>query len=417
MFKKALLIGYVWPEPRSSAAGLRTFNLIEALKAGGIEVHFASASKNFEARHELEVAHSVETHKIELNDSSFDEWLLDLNPEIVIFDRYVIEEQFGWRVRQTLPQCIRIIDTQDLHFLRRAREKALKQGASLTAIASANIPLMDESSCRELASLYRSDLSLIISDFEMQLLETHFQIPKEKLFLWRFSYPPRKLSSQILPSFEDRNHFCFIGNFRHAPNHDGTFWFLEKIWPGILSQLPQAQAHFYGAYPSKEIMKLNSPEKSFRVFGPAPEAIAMLAQYRINLAPLRYGAGIKGKISDSWAAGTPSLSTPIGAEGMHGALPFGGQIAESEKEFIQSAVELYQNKEQWQRAQKQGFDTLESLYNAKKNNDALLKRVEALKIDYLAIREADIFSQILWHQQFRSTEFFSRWIEEKNKST
>ena len=113
---KVLIIGTVWPEPNSTAAGNRMLQIIEQLQLQNWEVVFACAAAESEFMFDLKTI-KVITKSIELNDTSFDEFVKQLNPTIVIFDRFMIEEQFGWRVAENCPNCLRILDTEDLHFV------------------------------------------------------------------------------------------------------------------------------------------------------------------------------------------------------------------------------------------------------------------------------------------------------------
>ncbi|RZK83270.1 MAG: glycosyltransferase, partial [Pedobacter sp.] len=117
--RKVLFIGLVWPEPTSSAAGTRIVQLVNLFLANGNEVHFASAALKGEFSFDL-VSIGVINHDIKLNDSSFNHWIAVLNPAVVVFDRFMVEEQYGWRVQQECPNAVLILDTEDLHFLRHA---------------------------------------------------------------------------------------------------------------------------------------------------------------------------------------------------------------------------------------------------------------------------------------------------------
>ena len=121
-----VIIGYVWPEPNSSAAGSRMMQLLHYFKQRSHRVIFASVAQLSEHR-EILADSDIEEHSISLNCSSFDHWIKQLQPDIVLFDRFMMEEQFGWRVEQQCPDCLRILDTEDLHSLREARHQQLKQ--------------------------------------------------------------------------------------------------------------------------------------------------------------------------------------------------------------------------------------------------------------------------------------------------
>ncbi|HEY0091417.1 MAG TPA: glycosyltransferase, partial [Flavobacterium sp.] len=211
--QKVLIIGFVWPEPNSSAAGTRMMQLISIFTSLNWNVTFASASKDSEFMADLQIL-GIETASIELNSDSFNTFLKETDPTIVLFDRFMIEEQFGWRVELVCPDALRILDCEDLHCLRQCREKASKKGHQFTV----DKLLAEEITKREVASIFRCDLSLIISEFEVQLLLETFKCNQTLLY-----YLPlfAELEANI-PSFEDRTDFVFIGNFLHSPNCDSV---------------------------------------------------------------------------------------------------------------------------------------------------------------------------------------------------
>ena len=116
--KHLVIIGLVIPEPASTAAGHRMMQLIQLFSKADFKITFLTASNN------IEFSEKIDIQKIEINNESFDAKIRNLNPDVVLFDRYVTEEQFGWRVSENCPNALKIIDTVDLHFLREARRKA-----------------------------------------------------------------------------------------------------------------------------------------------------------------------------------------------------------------------------------------------------------------------------------------------------
>ena len=123
--KNLLVIGYVWPEPTASAAGSRMLQLLHFFLAENYNITFATTASQSQHAFDLKSL-GIETAKIELNNTSFDDFLKKIQPKIVLFDRFMIEEQYGWRVDVICPEAIKILDTEDLHFLRNARKKALR---------------------------------------------------------------------------------------------------------------------------------------------------------------------------------------------------------------------------------------------------------------------------------------------------
>ncbi|MET0609640.1 MAG: glycosyltransferase, partial [Pseudomonas caspiana] len=120
-----LIIGYVWPEPRSSAASGHVMQLIQCFLEQGWQITFASPAT--EGEHKADLAElGIHEVSIELNNSSFDVFISELQPDIVLFDQFMIEEQFGWRVEKHCPNALRILETSDLQSLRHARHQQLK---------------------------------------------------------------------------------------------------------------------------------------------------------------------------------------------------------------------------------------------------------------------------------------------------
>lgn len=207
--KQLVIIGSVWPEPTSTAAGNRMLQLIALFQKQDYSITFLCSASPSEFSFDLNQI-SVETQSIQLNDSSFDLLIQKLNPAVVLFDRFMIEEQYGWRVMENCPNALRILDTEDLHFLRKAREQAFKQNRTLVIE-----DYISDTFKREMASIYRCDLTLLISEYEMQLATETFKIDPALLYYLPF------LSDEIntnVPKFGARKHFVSIGNFLHEPN-------------------------------------------------------------------------------------------------------------------------------------------------------------------------------------------------------
>ena len=219
--KILLILGLVWPEPKSSAAGTRMLQLIKLFQEQGFSVVFASAAQESDFSYDLKSI-GVITQKIILNSNTFDDFIKELNPEMVLFDRFVIEEQFGWRVYENCPKALRILDTEDLHSLRLTRQNAVKK----------NIPfeisdlLTSEIAKREIASILRCDLSLIISEVEMNILIDIFKIDANILHYLPLFFDFTAENKPL--DFHKKKDFVFIGNFLHEPNWDAVKQLKEK---------------------------------------------------------------------------------------------------------------------------------------------------------------------------------------------
>lgn len=403
---KVLAIGYVWPEPNSSAAGTYIMSVLKAFLSRHWQVTFATAAARTEHMLDLD-AIGINSVEVKLNCSSFDKFIGELQPDIVLFDRFMIEEQFGWRVEKNCPNALRILDTEDLHFLRNARHTAYKEKRELTTT-----DLQSDMAKREVAAILRCDLSLIISEVEVELLQNQYQIGKQLLHQMPFML---ELPSPPLEAFEQRQNFVSIGNFRHAPNWDSVLWLKQSIWPLIRKQLPNAQLQICGAYPPPKATKLHAPEEGFNVLGWVKDANAVMRNARVCLAPLRFGAGIKGKLAEAMINGTPNVTTSIGAEAMAGGLPWSGFVGESAQEIADNAVKLYTEEALWLQCQQNGFTIVEQNFNKAILQDKLLAAVE-YQIEHLEqVRQDNFTGAMLRHHLHKSTQYMSQWIEAKNK--
>ncbi len=402
--RKVLFIGLVWPEPTSSAAGTRIVQLVQLFLANGDEVHFASAASKSDFSFDLESL-DVINHEIKLNDSSFNDWLTDLNPNVVVFDRFMIEEQYGWRVQQECPNALRILDTEDLHFLRHARQQSIKHRTELD--------LYNDVTKRELAAIFRCDLSLIISQAEMDLLQ-EFNINSQLLYYLPF-LEEKIISTEHWKTFEERKDFIFIGNYLHEPNWQTLQYLKTSVWLLLRKKLPEASLHIYGAYATEKVTQLQNAREKFFVHGRAESARGTISEHRILLAPLLFGAGAKGKFIDAMQTGTPIASTTVGAEGMANGLDWAGIINDDLETFVDETVELYQNEEKWKQAQQNGIKIINELYAKNKFETSFLTRVADMEENLNEHRQQNFFGEILKHHTLQSTKYMSLWIEEKNK--
>jgi glycosyltransferase involved in cell wall biosynthesis len=407
--KKILIIGFVWPEPASSAAGRRMIDLIKFFKAYDYQITFATTAKKTAFTYDLSLL-EVTVSKIALNNSSFDDFVKMLNPDIVVFDRYMTEEQFGWRVIKNCPKALRILDTEDLHFLRKAREAAIKKNGDLK-----NLELVSDLTKREIASIYRCDLTLIISEYEIDLLRNVFSIPEYLLVYFPLitnltaNYQQNK---QL--SFNKRTHFITIGNFKHSPNKDAVTLLKQKIWPQIKKQLPQAELHIYGAYCNDSIQALSNKKDNFIIRGRAESIAEVMESSKVYLAPLRFGAGIKGKLLDAMEHGLPGVTTSIGSEGMRGALPWNGFVLDDWHNFAEAAVTLYTCEKEWEKAVKNGYEICLKKFNKEQSYARLIKKIQTLLQDLKRHRKQNFTGAMLLHHSLLSTRYLSKYIELKN---
>lgn len=411
MSKTLLVIGSVWPEPTSSAAGRRMMELIAMFQSDGYAITFATACAKSDNAFNLSSI-GVTEKEILLNHSSFDDFITSLNPSIVLFDRFMTEEQFGWRVTEQCPNALRILDTEDLHCLRKGRHQALKDSQPFDISY-----LFNDTAKREIASIYRCDVSLIISEVEMQILEKNFKVDKKLLCYLPFLLDELKEKDiNSFPKFSERQHVVTIGNFLHPPNFDSVLYLKQTIWPLIRKQLPDAEMHIYGAYTPQKAMQLHNETEKFLIKGFATDVNEVMQNAKICLAPLRFGAGLKGKLIDAMCNGTPCVTTTIGAEGMYGNLDINGFIEDDAQHISNVASLLYSNELIWKEKQTHGYTIINKRFQKKHFQTDFLVLMDALKKNLETHRLHNFMGQLLQHHTAQSTKYMSKWIEEKHKN-
>lgn len=407
--QKVLFIGVNWPEP-STAAGTRIMKLIHTFLKNNYQVTFASTAAESELSFNLNILELTKAH-IKLNDSSFDTFITDFAPNVVVYDRFLTEEQFGWRVAENAPNAVRILDTEDLHSLRTVRQKLFKNKQDFSVAAW----LKEDVTKREIASIYRCDISLIISSFEIQLVKKHLKI--DDSLLLHLPFMVDTVSDEVFqsyPSFNDRKDFICIGNGKHAPNVDAIIWLKTTIWPLIKKQLPNANLHIYGSYFPQQVLQMHKQSDGFYIDGFTADLEKTFTNARINLAPLRFGAGLKGKLIDGMRFGTPNITTRIGVEGMVSTLPFNGKVSDDANAFATHAVLLYNNEDQFCAAQQNGRDILNRLYNLEAISERFINTVQTVTKNLEKHRASNFIGSLLQHQTMQSRKFMSKWIEAKN---
>ena len=407
--KSILILGIVWPEPNSSAAGTRMLQLISMFQQQGWKVTFASAAAESDFMFDLSIL-GIDRVSININDGAFNGFVKNLNPDLVLFDRFIIEEQFGWRVAEQCPNAMRILDTEDLHCLRLARQNAFQEKKEFS-----REDLFSDTAKREIASILRCDISLIISEFEMELLQNQFKIESTLLYYLPFLVDEINAEAKNWPEFEARKDFIFIGNFLHEPNLNTVQNLKELIWPLLRKCLPEASMLIYGAYPSQKVLQLHKPEERFLIMGRAENAENVVRSARVVLAPIRFGAGVKGKLLEAMQCGTPCATTSIGAESMYGNLPWNGIIADDAENFVNDAVILYKDELIWKQAQQNGIAIVNQRYKKSLHEVGFIRHLQKVYARLKMHRSDNFIGSLLMHHIAASTKYMSRWIEEKNK--
>src|SRR5690606_14991395 len=216
--------------------------------------------------------------------------------------------------------------------------------------------------------------------------------------------------------FEERKNFVFIGNFLHEPNWHTVRILKAEIWPKIRNCLPTAELHIYGAYASEKVYQLHQPKENFLIKGRAEDGRKTLEAYRVLIAPILFGAGVKGKFIDAMQAGTPSVTTTVGAEAMSIDGTWNGFIGDDPANFSDKSAQLYQHSKIWYQAQEKGIDILHATSNKEQFEKPFLAHINELSKGLDVHRQQNFVGQILQNQQHNASKYMSLWIEAKNSN-
>ena len=238
------------------------------------------------------------------------------------------------RIRSYSPLTRIIVDSVDIHFLREQRQHSL---------TTANLQIEYECNKAKELNIYRkADLVVVLTDVDKQALLK--EEPQIKTAIVPNIHPHVPSSP---PGYEARHDIVFVGGYTHEPNIDAVEYFCDQIWPIISPRLPDCRLIIAGNAPPPRVTRFSADR--IIVTGYVQDLPALLDHSRISIAPLRFGAGMKGKVGEALAYGLPVVATSIAAEGMglqHGVHLL---VSDDPADFANCLVDLYQNSTLWTR--------------------------------------------------------------------
>lgn len=287
--------------------------------------------------------------------------------DLVILSRAEVAEGVLPYCRKYIPDTPVIFDTVDLHFLREHREAALESDEAKRKKANAR-------EAQELQLIAASDATIVVSPVEKALLA-------QKLSAQHVAVVSNihRLNRTTIPPFEKRRDFLFIGGFEHTPNVDAMIWFTAEIMPLIIAEIPTTKLHIIGSKMPPEIHALAS--KHVVTHGYVADVEPLFAACLLSVAPLRWGAGVKGKINQSMGFGVPVVSTTIGAEGMYLADEESILLADAAADFARQVIRLHHDRGLWSRLSRAGLENIEEHFSfaaAKRELMSLVGRINVL---------------------------------------
>ena len=329
--------------------GLNQERYAEELRRLGVEVYSTDPDKL------RALGYSVSAPPINL-----ERLLVESRYDLAWLSFYYIAEQYLPDIRRFSPTTRICIDTGDIHFIREQRQAEVYQDKTLFRKAA-------ETRLREIDIYRQADAVITVTEEDRKYLLA--ELPEARIHV----VPNIHEVQDDAPPFEQRHGLLFVGNFRHTPNVDAVLFFVREILPRVRRKIPEVTFTVVGDAPPPEIQELI--KDGIVVTGYVPDVLPYLRAHRVAVAPLRYGAGLKGKIGEALAAGTPVVTTSIGSEGMH----FKSEqevllVADDPEDFAAATIRLYSDKALWQRLSHNGRAYVKEHYAP----EVVAKRIEAI---------------------------------------
>ncbi|WP_102945342.1 glycosyltransferase [Stenotrophomonas sp. VV52] len=335
--RQVLILDERVPQPDRDSGSLRQYNLIRMLLAEGLHVVFVPTLRE----HVGAATEALQELGVEVWYAPFLEgvgaWLREHGPRfaVVMMVRHHVASECLPLLHRYAPQARRVFDTVDLHYLRERRGAELAGDAALLRNA-------ERTRTRELAVMADSDVTVLVSDAERVQLQA--DAPDVQVALISNLHEVAGGGAR----WEQRRDLVFVGGFRHPPNVDAMHWFIGEVFAHIRAQLPDVQFHCIGADVPPALHALAATQPGVQIHGFVPVVTPYMDEVRIAVAPLRFGAGVKGKVNLSMAHGQPVVATTCAVEGMHLRDGEDVLVADDADAFAAAVVRLYRDEALWQ---------------------------------------------------------------------
>lgn len=367
--KRVLLIDATTPTPDQDSGSVDTIYDIKVLHTLGYKVTFLpddiyNNGSYTEALQRLGVEclyspylYSIKEH-LESSGDIYD---------LVIVKRVNVASKHIEDIRRYCVNAKTIFNTVDLHFLREEREAIINNSAKLKEQAR-------QTKALEYSVMKRSDVTIVISDTEREILA------KEYPEILVTTVPYVRNVAEHCPLFSTRRDIVFIGGFRHAPNVDATLYFVQEIWPLVREAIPGVKFRIVGSNAPSEIRELEAhPQVTFE--GYVPNLDTVFNNCRLSVAPLRFGAGIKGKIGTSLSYGVPCVASPLAVEGMQLTDLQEVLIASNPLDFAQSIIKAYNDETLWNSLSANGIAYMIERYSFEQGVERFRELIDSVNAD------------------------------------
>ncbi|MFT4615106.1 MAG: GT2 family glycosyltransferase [Bacteroidia bacterium] len=334
--KQILVIDHYAPAFDKDSGSLRMLGILEILQEMGYKVFFWPEILAYDAKYTSKLQDiGVEIY---YGDRSFKKFIKEHGPNLdaVLLSRPNTAKKYIHLVKH-YSSAKTIYDTVDLHFLREQRQADLELRVAEKQVAEKQVA---KSRALEFFLANETDATLVVSPVEKEILAKEKFGDKVAVVSNIHSLEP------CINAFEDRRGLMFIGGFVHPPNEEGILWFVDNVLPLVREKIRNVHLTIVGSNPTERLKAITN--KHITVTGYVEDVSDHFSNSRISISPLLYGAGVKGKIGQSFSFGLPVVTTSIGAEGMNLTDGVNALIADNEVDFANQVIKLYNDKSLWQ---------------------------------------------------------------------
>lgn len=349
--KQVLIIDALTPFPDKDSGSVRLMNIMRLLVAEGVHVVYLPADGLYQG----EYTKAMQRMGVEAWYAPFagprPTWFRDHGArfDAVMVSRHYVLSEMVQLIRRYAPQAKLIFDTVDLHYLRERRTAEIHGSAVMARTAEKTRQI-------ELSLVAQADTTVVVSQAEVEVLAE--DAPGQHVTLLSNVHEVAGPGS----SFADRKDLVFVGGFIHVPNIDAVRWLVTEIFPLVREQLPEVRLHVVGADVPDEIRALDGAP-GVTIHGYVENIDPMMDDVRLSVAPLRFGAGVKGKINLAMAHGQPVVATTVAVEGMH--LTPGEDVltADDPAGLAAAVVRAYTDQALWERLRDGGLRNIEQHFS------------------------------------------------------
>jgi len=352
-----LMADYELPRADQNSGAADQISFIKIFQALGFEVHYLaisefSAEETSDLRRYREALSSLGVHCLtSKNYNSHEEYLMQHASVISVafLSRFHVADALLGAIRKHSPSAKIIFNTVDLYHIRVKREAAVTNNPDLLLPAEA----IKQS---ELNSIANADASIVVSAYERDILRSlGFD---QNVFLVPLI---REFDDSPIPAFAGRKDIAFLGGYDHFPNVDAVEFFLWSVWPVLHRRRPDIRLLVAGSRLPAHWSSRTDPNVHF--VGYVDNLQTFFSKIRLTIAPLRFGAGAKGKVVSSLGEGVPCVASEIAAEGMGLQDGLNISVAKNVDEYVNKIIELYSDEQLWSERSKQGIALIRSAYS------------------------------------------------------